>query len=119
MVKNLEWRLAVAALQDQETGRTTETFFDSLVAFCSKVLHFQTRALFVVGLEDSTALYRHARLNLVNLANFNSAKKPMKYGTWSTLPTWPIFFRLFGGPRRLDATLRQMSRNLDGNCLGD
>ena len=28
----------------------------------------------------------------------------MKYGTW---PTWPTFFRWFGGPRRLDRTLRK------------
>ena len=35
-----------------------------------------------------------------------TSQKPMKKGSWPTLPTLPTFFRRVGGPRRLDATLR-------------
>ena len=42
----------------------------------------------LVGLEDSTAPYGHARLKLANLANFKTFKNACKKGTWPTLPTF-------------------------------
>ena len=35
---------------------------------------------------------RRLLIKLANLTNFTPAKKPIKHGTWSTLPTWPTLF---------------------------
>ena len=59
---------------------------------------------------ESGALEDRERPNVFGevdqVGQVQTSRKSMKKGSWPTLLTLPTFFRRVGGPRRLDATLR-------------